>query len=162
VPTVTLDNLIAEHGSPRYCKTDVEGLEPAVLRGLSTAVPLLEFEYHRELLDHAEDRVELIGRLGTYVFNATSGEWPRLEFATWLPACEALEYVAGPDTIGWGNVVAHLGRDLRISSVRAVEVSLLSSGPARAVATTGGTAFPPVLVVIDGCALRDLAVEREH
>jgi len=44
VGTVTLDDLIADHGVPFYIKIDVEGHESRVLRGLTRAVPLVSFE----------------------------------------------------------------------------------------------------------------------
>jgi FkbM family methyltransferase len=44
VQTVTLEQLIAEHGLPCYVKIDVEGHELEVLRGLRHAVPLISFE----------------------------------------------------------------------------------------------------------------------
>ncbi|MEO6303175.1 MAG: FkbM family methyltransferase, partial [Bacteroidia bacterium] len=41
----TLDNLILQHGLPRFIKIDVEGFETEVLKGLSTSVPIISFEY---------------------------------------------------------------------------------------------------------------------
>lgn len=62
VETVTLDYAIQEFGRPYYCKIDVEGWELPVLRGLSTPIPLISFEYHldriesvRKCLAHLKD-----------------------------------------------------------------------------------------------------------
>jgi FkbM family methyltransferase len=44
VQTVTLEQLIAEHGRPSFLKIDVEGHELEVLRGLRQAIPLISFE----------------------------------------------------------------------------------------------------------------------
>jgi FkbM family methyltransferase len=44
VETVTLEQLIAEHGRPYFVKIDVEGHELEVLRGLRQAIPLISFE----------------------------------------------------------------------------------------------------------------------
>ncbi|MEI9933617.1 MAG: FkbM family methyltransferase [Ferruginibacter sp.] len=41
----TLDRLIKEHGVPVFIKIDVEGYELEVLKGLSTPVKLISFEY---------------------------------------------------------------------------------------------------------------------
>jgi len=43
VETTTLDALIARFGAPSFVKIDVEGGEPAVLTGLTHAVPALSF-----------------------------------------------------------------------------------------------------------------------
>jgi FkbM family methyltransferase len=48
VPVVTLDDLIARFGVPRYCKIDVEGFELNVLRGLGRQLDLLSFELHTD------------------------------------------------------------------------------------------------------------------
>src|SRR5262249_25483093 len=44
VETTTLDQLMAEYGSPYFVKIDVEGFEPQVIRGLKRPVPFLSFE----------------------------------------------------------------------------------------------------------------------
>ncbi len=69
VPVTTLDTLIATHGVPRFCKIDVEGYEPEVLRGLSRPIPALSFEFHGELLDDASVCLEMLARLGMTRFN---------------------------------------------------------------------------------------------
>jgi FkbM family methyltransferase len=69
VPVSTLDALIAAHGIPRFCKIDVEGYEPEVFRGLSRPLPSLSFEFHGELLDDAEECIEMLARLGMTRFN---------------------------------------------------------------------------------------------
>jgi FkbM family methyltransferase len=45
VPVTTLDKMIEEFGRPSFIKIDVEGYETEVLKGLSSAVPYLSFEY---------------------------------------------------------------------------------------------------------------------
>jgi len=56
IQTTTLDELIGRYGSPDFIKIDVEGHEPWVLNGLTTAVPFISFEsllpeYKTECLD---------------------------------------------------------------------------------------------------------------
>src|SRR5258708_30129788 len=46
VETVTLDSLIEAHGLPTFIKIDVEGHEPAVLKGLHRRVPGVSFEFN--------------------------------------------------------------------------------------------------------------------
>lgn len=53
VRTVTLDDLIAEFGTPAFIKIDVEGAEILALSGLSYPVPLLSFEFHPATVDAA-------------------------------------------------------------------------------------------------------------
>jgi FkbM family methyltransferase len=45
VEMTTLDQLIAEHGEPKFIKIDVEGYESEALAGLSQAVPALSIEW---------------------------------------------------------------------------------------------------------------------
>ena len=53
VEVATLDGLIASHGEPSFCKIDVEGLEDAVLQGLSRPLAALSETYtprHKTLI----------------------------------------------------------------------------------------------------------------
>jgi FkbM family methyltransferase len=86
VPVVTLDQLVAEHGLPRFVKIDVEGVEPEVLRGLSYPVPALSFEFTTIQRQAAHACLAILGALGAYRFNVALGESQRLEFAQPLGA----------------------------------------------------------------------------
>jgi FkbM family methyltransferase len=44
VQTITLEEVIRDHGQPFYIKIDVEGYEPVVLRGLRSPVAYVSFE----------------------------------------------------------------------------------------------------------------------
>ncbi|WUI04232.1 FkbM family methyltransferase [Spirillospora sp. NBC_00431] len=94
VDVTTLDDLIAAHGVPAFCKIDVEGFESDVLAGLSRAVPALSFEYvpsaHEAGLE-ALRRVERLGAAaGGYVYNYSPIETMRFGAERWLDAA-ALE-----------------------------------------------------------------------
>lgn len=55
IQMTTLDNLIREFGLPVFIKIDVEGFELEVLKGLSTSVKMISFEYTApEHIDKAE------------------------------------------------------------------------------------------------------------
>lgn len=91
----TLDALIARHGTPQFCKIDVEGYERDVLRGLTRPIPTLSFEFLTAQHHLAASCMEEIARLGSYTFNITYGERSVLMLDEWCSV---------PD------MVAHLGR----------------------------------------------------
>jgi FkbM family methyltransferase len=90
VPVTTLDDLIAEHGEPRFCKIDVEGFEVDVLAGLSHPLPALSFEYLATTHDAALIALEHVERLGAttsaYEYNYSPVESMRLASERWLDA----------------------------------------------------------------------------
>ncbi len=61
VRVVTLDRLIATHGTPHFIKIDVEGFELEVIRGLSSRVPYLSFELN--LPDFRAEGLMILERL---------------------------------------------------------------------------------------------------
>jgi len=74
VTTVTLDHLIDAYGRPAFIKIDVEGNEPRVLEGLSTAVKALSFEYTPEDIASAVRCIERLQELGDYAYDLSPGE----------------------------------------------------------------------------------------
>jgi FkbM family methyltransferase len=82
VPVTTLDALIERYGMPAFVKIDVEGSELAVLRGLTTPVQALCFEFQSLLLDELPLSFEAIEALGAYQFGRPEGtdikwaDWP--------------------------------------------------------------------------------------
>jgi FkbM family methyltransferase len=91
VEATTLDRLIGQFGAPAFVKIDVEGAEPAVFAGLSSAVPALSFEYLPNALDDVELVVARLATLGTYRFNWSPGETYRLAFDNW---CDGASLIA--------------------------------------------------------------------
>jgi FkbM family methyltransferase len=88
VDVATLDDLIAAHGEPAFCKIDVEGFEVDVLAGLSRPVQALSFEYlpqaHHAIVA-ALDILERLGdRGGGYVYNYSPVETMRFASEQWL------------------------------------------------------------------------------
>jgi FkbM family methyltransferase len=61
VQTVNLDHLMEVYGTPFFIKIDVEGLEPAVIRGLKRPVPFLSFEVN--LPEFRPEGLECVGML---------------------------------------------------------------------------------------------------
>ncbi len=109
VEVVTLDQLIARHGTPNFCKIDVEGHEGAVLEGLGTAIAGVSFEFNREYRDDTGRCVALLSALGPYRFNYALREDSRLAEPAWLDAEHIGAAVwARPDPLLWGDIYARI------------------------------------------------------
>jgi FkbM family methyltransferase len=64
VQTTTLQDLVRAYGSPFFIKIDVEGYEPAVLRGLHRSVPYLSYEVNLpEFRSEGLECVDILNRL---------------------------------------------------------------------------------------------------
>ena len=96
VETTTLDLLIARWGMPAFVKIDVEGAEPAVLTGLTRAVPALSFEYVPSAPGEVRACVERVSALGSYLFNWSVGESFKLESETWLSGDDLMAALETP------------------------------------------------------------------
>lgn len=83
VPVKTLDQMIAKYGVPHFCKIDVEGFEYTVLKGLSTPIPYISFEYCEEFFDATVKCVMHLKSLGYKNFNFSIAETDQLVFS-WL------------------------------------------------------------------------------
>lgn len=107
VPMTTLDKLIEAHGRPTFCKIDVEGFELDVLRGLSTPIPVMSFEYSPETIDRTCACVEHLSRIGDYRFNYCAhglliyGLPERLPGEAFREALRSLP----PQAMKWGGAV---------------------------------------------------------
>jgi len=109
VPVVTLDDLIAEHGLPRFVKIDVEGQELAVLRGLGQRLPALSFEFTTIQRRLACDCMMRLAELGGYRFDAALGESQQLAFGAPVDAARLSEWLTAlPDEANSGDVYATL------------------------------------------------------
>ncbi|MGI5215681.1 FkbM family methyltransferase [Plantactinospora sp. CA-290183] len=90
VKVATLDDLIAIHGVPAFCKIDVEGFEVDVLAGLSQPLRGLSFEYLPPAHDAALAALDLVERLGAtaggYHYNYSPIETMRFASERWLDA----------------------------------------------------------------------------
>jgi FkbM family methyltransferase len=113
VEVTTLDDLVAAHGAPAFCKIDVEGFEVDVLAGLSRPLRGLSFEYLPPAHDAALaalDRVEQLGAAaGGYVYNYSPIETMRLASDRWLDAAELVRLLERFRPLGRsGDVYARL------------------------------------------------------
>ena len=109
VDVTTLDDLIREHGPPRFCKIDVEGYELEVLQGLTYPVPALSLEYNPAVPEIALDCISRLTALGDYEFNWTVREMPRFRSRAWLdPGSMGAELRRLPLEARTGDVYARL------------------------------------------------------
>lgn len=69
VEITTLDALIGIYGMPAFCKIDVEGFEPEVLKGLTKPIEVMSFEYTPENHGHAKSCIETLSPINDYRFN---------------------------------------------------------------------------------------------
>ncbi|GAA3382025.1 FkbM family methyltransferase [Cryptosporangium minutisporangium] len=105
VPTVTLDRVIQQYGTPAFTKIDVEGYEDSVLAGLSGPLPALSFEFttiERVVALRCLDRA---AALGFGRFNASLGDSFAFEFDEWVrPETMAAHLEALPHEANSGDV----------------------------------------------------------
>ncbi len=94
VEMVTLDQLIEIYGLPKFCKIDVEDFEVKVLEGLSTAIPVVSFEYFSYMKPQAYQCIELLRNLGDYQFNWSYAETLKFE-SDWITAKEMISVLEG-------------------------------------------------------------------
>ncbi|MGE5105989.1 MAG: FkbM family methyltransferase [Sphingobacteriales bacterium] len=87
IEITTLDILITQYGIPDFIKIDTEGFELEVLKGLSTPVKALSFEY---TLPHQKDKaiecIVLLNQLynGNALYNICRDESYEMNFKQWL------------------------------------------------------------------------------
>lgn len=109
VEVTTLDDLIARHGEPVFCKIDVEGFEVQVLKGLSRPLRALSFEYLPPAHDAALTALDLVERLGAYQYNYSPIETMRFASDNWLDATELVQLLEQFRPLGRsGDVYARL------------------------------------------------------
>lgn len=90
VEVITLDEMITKYGIPAFCKIDVEGFEEEVLKGLSTVVPALSFEFFPTTAARTIQCIRLVNNLASYKFNWSFTESFKYNSPEWLDA-DAME-----------------------------------------------------------------------
>ena len=109
VPVTTLDALISRFGRPALVKVDVEGFEAEVLRGLSTQLPAITFEFTTIQRAVAFDCLAILSRLGPYRFNLALGETQSLVFDAPVDPEAMARHIAGlPHEANSGDIYAIL------------------------------------------------------
>jgi FkbM family methyltransferase len=111
VDVVTLDDLMASHGEPAFCKIDVEGFELEVLMGLSHPLRALSFEYLPMAHDRTLAVLDQVEALGSYEYNYSPIETMRFSSEGWLSAAELITLLDRVRPAGRsGDVYARLAR----------------------------------------------------
>jgi FkbM family methyltransferase len=107
ISITTLDYLIKEHGIPKFCKIDVEGFEYQVLRGLSTPIPVISFEFLFEFLNDAKLCMEKITSLSTVQYNYNIGEEMGFTLPLWTSGNIVIESIREQNNAKlWGDIYA--------------------------------------------------------
>lgn len=107
VAITTLDRLIEQHGTPRFCKIDVEGFEVEVLKGLSQPLDVVSLEFAAEFLDRTSAALALLSALGARCFNLSTGESYVLDLDRWVDLDTIEARLAGiADPMAFGDVYA--------------------------------------------------------
>jgi len=105
VKITTLDNLIACYGLPMFCKIDVEGFETSVIKGLSSPIPFISFEFTREFFTDAKICMNHLLSIGSAIFNVSLGESMSLLLNNWVDAetlYKEIETINDPRL--WGDI----------------------------------------------------------
>ena len=128
VEVITLDQLVSEFGTPHFCKIDVEGLEGAVLAGLSRPIPALSFEFTGLFLNDVVAHLEYLQTLGEIRVNCSLYESMSWCFEEWLRPDElmvSLRPHAASDRVLSGDVYVVFPAELE--PVRATALGLRDS-----------------------------------
>jgi FkbM family methyltransferase len=108
VEVQTLDNLLASYGIPVFCKIDVEGYEPEVLKGLSVPLPALSFELFPTTPERTIECIMKIENLGAYEYNWSLTESFRMNSASWLNASMMIQTIKAYNGRKSGDIYARL------------------------------------------------------
>jgi hypothetical protein len=77
------------------------------VKGLSSKIGIIAFEFTSEYIEHSMEVIEMLIRLGYRHFNASVGDQPEFEWGEWVPYYEivkALMLSTSPDL--WGDIYA--------------------------------------------------------
>lgn len=109
VQTTTLSSLIKKHGKPHFVKIDVEGHESRVLKGLDVPVNAISFEYQIENIDGAMECMDILDKLGSYVYRVTVGANMEFSHKEYLDRNEVFTKILenpGRQLHPWGDIYA--------------------------------------------------------
>jgi FkbM family methyltransferase len=109
VEIITLDDLVAEHGSPKFCKIDVEGFELEVLHGLSSKIGCISFEFTSEFIRNAQEAIDHLIKIGYTKFNVSIGEAAAYQLPEYVSKSQLLDMLLPSSKMIhdlWGDIYA--------------------------------------------------------
>jgi len=104
VKVVTLDKLIKKYGIPKYIKIDIEGFELQALKGLTHPVNIISIEFIRENMLKTIKCVNYLNKIGSYLYNLSTGEDYKFKFKTWKKHSEIINFFKSSRVPKWGDV----------------------------------------------------------
>jgi FkbM family methyltransferase len=108
VDITTLDEMITTYGMPRFCKIDVEGHEFEVLKGLTSPIPVLSFEFYSEEKESAMACLNKVDELGNYEFNWSVGESLKMQNEDWVSVEELEKNIRAFNESNSGDIYARI------------------------------------------------------
>lgn len=94
IEMTTLDILIKTFGTPKFIKIDVEGYEYEVLKGLTTPVEYISFEYNMpEMLENAINCIEYVSSVMPIKCNYSEGDTMILTLSEWISSKEMIALI---------------------------------------------------------------------
>lgn len=109
VSMTTLDKLIETYGTPSLIKIDVEGFEFDVIKGLSTKIKFISFEFTPEFLDSTYKCIKHLETLGEVQFNYSLEESMELALEKYVSSKSMIEILDGykHDNYIFGDIYCH-------------------------------------------------------
>jgi FkbM family methyltransferase len=105
VAAVTLADLIAKHGVPKYMKLDIEGADVEVLKTLPQPLAVISFEHVPHLAAQTAEAVAILAGHAPYRFNYFPRETHRFRLARAVSGDELLEALREPSARKWSSDV---------------------------------------------------------
>ena len=90
----TLDSLVSQYGVPSFIKIDVEGYEHEVIKGLSTPVKMICFEFTPEFIESTFNSIHHLQTLGKISLNYSAGESMGLRLNQWVAPEEMIKILS--------------------------------------------------------------------
>ena len=105
VAAVTLADLIAKYGVPKYLKLDIEGTDVEVLKTLSQPLAVISFEHVPHLAAQTAEAVAILAKLAPYRFNFFPRETHRFRLMSAVSGAELLEALRESSARKWSSDV---------------------------------------------------------